>query len=741
MRYRGYPLELQLVRHFALRPVLAGLGRWAVDGEETLHSYIGRAFGLSTTPLLLMRSTEAVLSLPTARLLLSSLIISLSRGTLSSMEDLSLFVEWGEEAQLFGISSLRRYSLTASTESVGEETAGVTFRNLLCRHFAGIPQNALSASISFAFRHSIDVDINFISLGDRQYDRMSNDEPEMTMIAEIQLECIFAQMDPGRLVVGLLPSPFDAPIWGLSLHADRDKDQARSTRIARSVQSLASLLQHAQSAEDSSLLNRKSTTQFDVDDHQFLDDAPLCDQLLLFVLGELQSRREMSFSDSTASISSLWNAFVGHLREHWEDLSPFSFEEETHSHQDSSSSRLKGFIDLLNQCIKRELRYATIPDCPSRPLRRRINEALDSLAAKHQKVRAAEHKERIDKLKLSILETSTKIFKAAAAATTDNDGRKAGQEEEISAQTRNTTDDSAANVEPIDEFFDIIDDQSLIDKVIGDLNLQRESTINPSEDTKTKSDDSPQGRKYVLEGHKLARDDKEPIWVPFTQESPLTSTFEDAMAQLASDMQAFKAANPRSEFEDFIKWHSPRDWVDGQLSTRMATPGNLWDELWKAAPSLPAIRQELLFDHRREAERVLGELESLNLAELLADLLPMAMQFIITMVSNPSLTMPDVIDSQTLAHFCAQLDELEYSRLLWQKLTAMGLDEASIRTLLADGQIIVVQEEQRLQLRTLFEGQIEAERTEMVINKDDQTELYVNVRPFGDIEVALTEIR
>lgn len=25
-------------------------------------------------------------------------------------------------------------------------------------------------------------------------------------------------------------------------------------------------------------------------------------------------------------------------------------------------------------------------------------------------------------------------------------------------------------------------------------------------------------------------------------------------------MSAFKAANPQSEFEDFIRWHSPKDW-------------------------------------------------------------------------------------------------------------------------------------------------------------------------------------
>lgn len=30
---------------------------------------------------------------------------------------------------------------------------------------------------------------------------------------------------------------------------------------------------------------------------------------------------------------------------------------------------------------------------------------------------------------------------------------------------------------------------------------------------------------------------------------------------LLSDMQAFKAANPGAQIEDFIYWHSPRDWI------------------------------------------------------------------------------------------------------------------------------------------------------------------------------------
>ena len=52
------------------------------------------------------------------------------------------------------------------------------------------------------------------------------------------------------------------------------------------------------------------------------------------------------------------------------------------------------------------------------------------------------------------------------------------------------------------------------------------------------------------------------------------------------DMEAFKAANPGAEIEDFIQWHSPRDWItsedssQGSLSVRMQDEQNLWRQIW-----------------------------------------------------------------------------------------------------------------------------------------------------------------
>jgi Rab3 GTPase-activating protein catalytic subunit len=74
----------------------------------------------------------------------------------------------------------------------------------------------------------------------------------------------------------------------------------------------------------------------------------------------------------------------------------------------------------------------------------------------------------------------------------------------------------------------------------------------------------------------------EPVYIPVTQE-PVPKT-EDELeddaevmlklgasselrqqmmsASLLSDMESFKAANPSALFEDFIRWYSPRDWIE-----------------------------------------------------------------------------------------------------------------------------------------------------------------------------------
>lgn len=43
-------------------------------------------------------------------------------------------------------------------------------------------------------------------------------------------------------------------------------------------------------------------------------------------------------------------------------------------------------------------------------------------------------------------------------------------------------------------------------------------------------------------------------------EQSSSDRIKEQLDVLLSDMQAFKAANPGAQIEDFIYWHSPRDW-------------------------------------------------------------------------------------------------------------------------------------------------------------------------------------
>ncbi|KAK8737776.1 hypothetical protein OTU49_004235 [Cherax quadricarinatus] len=157
--------------------------------------------------------------------------------------------------------------------------------------------------------------------------------------------------------------------------------------------------------------------------------------------------------------------------------------------------------------------------------------------------------------------------------------------------------------------------------------------------------DKPEGRLKRCGKLRLIKTNEQ-LFVPFTQEpAPMT---EDRLeehadvllrlgtdtvgsqlrarmmsASLLSDMESFKAANPGAVLEDFVRWYSPRDWIEeesddpshppqGSLSARMQIPGNMWKEVWNSAKPVPARRQKRLFDDTREAEQVLHWLASMG---------------------------------------------------------------------------------------------------------------------------------
>jgi Rab3 GTPase-activating protein catalytic subunit len=168
-----------------------------------------------------------------------------------------------------------------------------------------------------------------------------------------------------------------------------------------------------------------------------------------------------------------------------------------------------------------------------------------------------------------------------------------------------------------------------------------------------------------------------PLNVPITQEeAPMTEDMVEARSQqmtamgtselavqkrlemqtlgLRSDMMAFKAANPGCVIADFVRWHSPRDWIGtavvgedggsgervagvdvegsasspiedsmlhpiedssmwpGRLSDRMLSTDNIWHITWKDAQPRPVSKQRVLFDCAKEAEKALAYLETVE---------------------------------------------------------------------------------------------------------------------------------
>ncbi|KAG8125107.1 hypothetical protein E2320_020661 [Naja naja] len=120
----------------------------------------------------------------------------------------------------------------------------------------------------------------------------------------------------------------------------------------------------------------------------------------------------------------------------------------------------------------------------------------------------------------------------------------------------------------------------------------------------------PEGRLHAYGTMKLLHPGQ-PLYVPVTQ-----------------------AANPGCCLEDFVRWYSPRDYIEeetvdeeggvvikGELSARMKIPSNMWVEAWETAKPVPARRQRRLFDDTREAEKVLHYLAIQKPADLARHLL------------------------------------------------------------------------------------------------------------------------
>ncbi|XP_042192084.1 rab3 GTPase-activating protein catalytic subunit isoform X2 [Callorhinchus milii] len=210
-----------------------------------------------------------------------------------------------------------------------------------------------------------------------------------------------------------------------------------------------------------------------------------------------------------------------------------------------------------------------------------------------------------------------------------------------------------------EEFFECISDTEELqesDKKEGAAKGERKVEEGKKETQRWK----PEGRLHQYGNMTLLRMG-ELLYIPVTQEpAPMTEDLLEEQSEvlaklgtsaegahlrarmqsacLLSDMESFKAANPGCCLEDFVRWYSPRDYIEeevndkignivlkGELSARMKIPGNMWVEAWESAKPIPARRQRRLFDDTREAEKVLHYLVGLKPADLARHLLPCIM--------------------------------------------------------------------------------------------------------------------
>uniref|UniRef100_H0X8T5 Rab3 GTPase-activating protein catalytic subunit n=1 Tax=Otolemur garnettii TaxID=30611 RepID=H0X8T5_OTOGA len=190
----------------------------------------------------------------------------------------------------------------------------------------------------------------------------------------------------------------------------------------------------------------------------------------------------------------------------------------------------------------------------------------------------------------------------------------------------------------------------------------------------------PEGRLYQ-HGKLTLLHTGEPLYIPVTQEpAPMTEDLLEEQSEvlaklgtsaegahlrarmqsacLLSDMESFKAANPGCVLEDFVRWYSPRDYVEeevidekgnmvlkGELSARMKIPSNMWVEAWETAKPIPARRQRRLFDDTREAEKVLHYFAIQKPADLARHLLPCVIHAAVLKVKEEEIEILENISS------------------------------------------------------------------------------------------------
>lgn len=289
---------------------------------------------------------------------------------------------------------------------------------------------------------------------------------------------------------------------------------------------------------------------------------------------------EVSLVEDVREVQNMWKAFISILREHWETAQLLPLQDQS-AYPDWQYSLIEQKISMLNCCINHQIKLSKNIE---------TTQILEST------------EKGWDFLDLTIKE------------------EKEEKEIEIVSGSDNENDNS-------EEFFDIEDkeEEKRKQEEEAEKNIPRRGALQRIPNV------------YLNDG-------KTPMYIPETQQlPPMTedmiliqqeifealgnspeATLERAKIQSAtlfSDMQSFKAANPGCNLVDFLKWYSPRDVENDELSERMKTEDNIWQKNWQDSKPMTCYEQKQLFEHVREAELALHYLESIKFTDLMNQML------------------------------------------------------------------------------------------------------------------------
>lgn len=320
-----------------------------------------------------------------------------------------------------------------------------------------------------------------------------------------------------------------------------------------------------------------------------------CAQLKSSSLGSLSWRIAILLANTfaeqhdIATVSVIWNAFVEKLRSHWQSSTLLPFvDAQLLDSIDYGHCLLHQKLQMLNCCIRQKTKREGQQGC--------VNTSL---------------KESLAKLQLN-----------------DQDD---GNEEDDGED---------------DEFFDAPEDEPNLPTVDGSKSAEDQlEPLTNSSDQVVCLLDKPGTAIYVPVTQDPAPMTEDAHFRQMQTLASMNNSPEDSKlkirlqsAGLLSDMEAFKAANSGARFEDFIRWHSPRDWVELDdedlpltspkrtsssikeprfgLSRRMRE-STLWAEIWELARPVPVSRQKRLFNYTKEAEEILHSLQSVTVNQVI----------------------------------------------------------------------------------------------------------------------------